>query len=78
MDVGYGLGDKLRFLTLSCGFDVAFQDKHAVLGVKIRALLVKGSARLCIERFTPDIAFIDPPYDLDSEYHAILEMLGRL
>ncbi len=56
---------------------MALQDNIAELGLKSRALLVKGSARLSIERFDPDIAFIDPPYDLEAEYHAVMEMLGE-
>ena len=53
------------------------QENTVELGLKARALLVKGSARLTLERFDPDIVFIDPPYELEAEYHAVLEMLGE-
>jgi 16S rRNA G966 N2-methylase RsmD len=32
---------------------------------------------LTIERFRGDVVFLDPPYDLEREYAAVLELLGK-
>lgn len=46
------------------------------LGLERRAELRQGRATALIGRITADIVFLDPPYDLHSEYEAALTKLG--
>jgi 16S rRNA (guanine966-N2)-methyltransferase len=46
------------------------------LGVEGRAELRQGKATALIGRITADIVFLDPPYDLHSEYEMALTKLG--
>ena len=62
------------------------KDRHAVetirenlslLGLERRATVIKGAALLALARFGADIVFLDPPYTLEREYTAALEMLSQ-
>src|ERR1700722_911886 len=46
------------------------------LGAGKEALIVRGQASLLLKNHPADIAFIDPPYDLVSEYEASLNALA--
>lgn len=46
------------------------------LGLEQRARVVPGPVLASLARHRPDIVFLDPPYDLESEYKAVLEALG--
>ena len=51
-------------------------ENLASLGLEARSVVVRGSAPAHLARFAPDICFLDPPYDLDSEYAAALGVFG--
>jgi 16S rRNA (guanine(966)-N(2))-methyltransferase RsmD len=46
------------------------------LGVMARAEVVRASVNLVLERFKPNIVFLDPPYKLEKEYATSLGILG--
>jgi 16S rRNA (guanine966-N2)-methyltransferase len=48
----------------------------ATLGVERRATVVTGSAALTIARHRAEIVFLDPPYEHQREYTAVLETLA--
>jgi 16S rRNA G966 N2-methylase RsmD len=48
------------------------------LGLEGRAELRQGKATALIGRITADIVFLDPPYDLHSEYETALTKLGEI
>jgi 16S rRNA (guanine(966)-N(2))-methyltransferase RsmD len=48
------------------------------LGLEGRAELRQGRATALIGKITADIVFLDPPYDLHSEYETALTKLGEI
>src|SRR6266550_3764943 len=48
------------------------------LGLEARAELRQGRATALIGKITADIVFLDPPYDLHSEYETALTKLGEI
>lgn len=48
------------------------------LGLEGRAELRQGRATALIGKITADIVFLDPPYDLHSEYETVLTKLGEI
>jgi 16S rRNA (guanine(966)-N(2))-methyltransferase RsmD len=56
----------------------AIRQNLASLKAERRATVYAGAALLTLERCrAADIVFLDPPYDLEREYPAALELLGR-
>jgi 16S rRNA (guanine(966)-N(2))-methyltransferase RsmD len=55
----------------------AIRENLAWLGVELRATVVAGLVLLTLPRHQADIVFLDPPYDLEREYAAVLEVLGE-
>ena len=53
------------------------RENLSALGVEDRAAVAVGPALASIAQYPADIVFLDPPYDLESEYAAALEKLGR-
>jgi 16S rRNA (guanine(966)-N(2))-methyltransferase RsmD len=53
------------------------QENLAALGLESRARVVPGPVTAALRRYSPDIAFLDPPYGLESEYESALEILGE-
>jgi 16S rRNA (guanine966-N2)-methyltransferase len=53
------------------------RDNLASLKVESRATVVKGPALLTLARSTAGIVFLDPPYNLEREYTAVLELLSQ-
>ena len=49
----------------------------ASLGVERRATVVPGPVLLTLPNQHADIVFLDPPYDLEREYGAVMEVLGE-
>jgi 16S rRNA (guanine(966)-N(2))-methyltransferase RsmD len=49
----------------------------ASLDLEPRATIVAGPVLLTIPRCPADIVFLDPPYDLEREYAAVLEILSE-
>jgi 16S rRNA (guanine966-N2)-methyltransferase len=56
--------------------DVIRQNLRS-LGVEERAQVICGKATTPLGRLRADIVFLDPPYDLGSEYDAALRALGE-
>jgi len=53
------------------------RENLASLEVERRATVVAGPVLLTLERHPADIVFLDPPYPLEREYTAALELLGQ-
>jgi 16S rRNA (guanine(966)-N(2))-methyltransferase RsmD len=49
----------------------------AALGAERRATVVAGPVLLTLPKYAADIVFLDPPYDLEREYAAVLEVLAE-
>ncbi len=65
------------FLEKDRGALDAIRANLATLNVERRATVCAGAALLKLDRCRkPDIVFLDPPYDLESEYPAMLDLLG--
>ena len=52
------------------------RENLASLQLQARATVVTGPVLLTLERFTADIVFLDPPYELEREYQTTLQWLG--
>jgi 16S rRNA (guanine(966)-N(2))-methyltransferase RsmD len=52
------------------------RENLASLGLESRATVLTGLVQLTIERCRADIVFVDPPYELEREYAAVMEVLG--
>ena len=55
----------------------AIRQSLASLGVERRATVVAGPVLVPLPKYSADIVFLDPPYDLEREYGAVLEVLGE-
>ena len=55
----------------------AIRQNLASLGLEPRATVVGGPVLLTLPKHHADIVFLDPPYDLESEYAAALELLAE-
>jgi len=55
-----------------------FRENLKSLVLEGRAELRQGRATSLIGKITADIVFLDPPYDLDSEYETALTKLGEI
>ncbi|HUB81549.1 MAG TPA: 16S rRNA (guanine(966)-N(2))-methyltransferase RsmD [Bryobacteraceae bacterium] len=53
------------------------RENLALLGLEPRATVLKGAALLALARLRADIVFLDPPYTLEREYFAALEVLSQ-
>jgi 16S rRNA (guanine966-N2)-methyltransferase len=53
------------------------RENLAALGLERRATVLTGPVLLTLARASGDIVFLDPPYDLEREYTAALELLGE-
>ena len=53
------------------------RENLASLAVEARATVVTGPALLTLPRYQAEIVFLDPPYDLEREYLAALELLAE-
>ena len=54
----------------------AIRENLASLAVEARATVVPGPVMKTLARQRGDIVFLDPPYALEAEYGAALELLG--
>ena len=55
----------------------AIRENLALLQAERRATVYAGAALVTLERCrAADIVFLDPPYDLEGEYQAALDLLG--
>jgi len=55
----------------------AIRENLAALGLERRATVVTGPVLLTLPRQHAGIVFLDPPYELEREYSAVLETLGE-
>jgi 16S rRNA (guanine(966)-N(2))-methyltransferase RsmD len=53
------------------------RENLALLQVERRATVVKGAVLLTLPRNPAGIVFLDPPYSLEREYKAALELLAE-
>ena len=65
------------FLERHRGALEAIRQNLAALGVERRAIVVAGPVLLTLPKLHADIVFLDPPYDLEREYAAAMEVLGE-
>ena len=52
------------------------RDNLASLGIGREISVVRGQASVLLANYPADIAFLDPPYELETEYAASLEALA--
>jgi len=55
----------------------AIRQNVASLGIEARATVVAGPVLVTLPKYSADIVFLDPPYDLEREYGAVLGVLGE-
>jgi 16S rRNA (guanine(966)-N(2))-methyltransferase RsmD len=55
----------------------AIRENLAALGAEARATVAAGPALLSLLRFHAEIVFLDPPYDLEREYRAAMDLLAE-
>lgn len=53
------------------------RENLASLGIEDRALVALGAAASLIPRYKAGIVFLDPPYDRDSEYGKVLDLMSE-
>ncbi|MCC7497479.1 MAG: 16S rRNA (guanine(966)-N(2))-methyltransferase RsmD [Bryobacterales bacterium] len=64
------------FIERSRGALAVLGENLRTLGLEDRARVVSGKVTLWLDKFTAGIVFLDPPYELEREYMASLELLG--
>jgi 16S rRNA (guanine(966)-N(2))-methyltransferase RsmD len=55
----------------------AIRQNLATLGLEARATVVAGAVLVTLPKQQADIVFFDPPYELEREYAAVLEVLAE-
>ena len=55
----------------------AIRENLASLGLEARATVAPGPVLLTLPRHRADVVFLDPPYDMEREYAAALELLAE-
>jgi len=55
----------------------AIRDNLASLNLEPRATVIAGPVLLTLAHYSATIVFLDPPYSLDREYRAALDMLSQ-
>jgi 16S rRNA (guanine(966)-N(2))-methyltransferase RsmD len=53
------------------------RENLASLKLEARSTVVTGPVLLTLPRYPADIVFLDPPYELESEYQAVLGLLSE-
>ena len=66
------------FLERSRGAIEVIRENIGSLDLEPRATVVVGPVLLTISRHTADIMFLDPPYELEREYAAVLDTLSAI
>jgi len=54
----------------------AIEENLASLRLGARATVAAGAVLRTLPQYRADIVFLDPPYDQEAEYGAVLELLG--
>lgn len=65
------------FIERSKAAEKVLRENLASLGIEDRAVVALGAATSLIPRFQAGIVFLDPPYDRESEYAKVLQLLGE-
>ena len=52
------------------------RENLASLGIQNRAEVYTGKTVTVLERVSADVVFLDPPYEMEKEYEAALNVLG--
>lgn len=68
--------ERAVFIERSRGAIAVLRENLASLGVTGSANIVTGKASSVVAQYPGDIVFLDPPYELESEYAACLAALG--
>jgi 16S rRNA (guanine966-N2)-methyltransferase len=66
------------FLERSRGAIEVIRENLVSLELEARATVVTGPVLLTLSRYSADIVFLDPPYDLEREYTAALDALSEI
>jgi 16S rRNA (guanine966-N2)-methyltransferase len=66
------------FLERSRGAIEVIRENLASLDLESRATVVAGPVLLTVSRYPADILFLDPPYELEREYAALLDVLSAI
>ncbi len=64
------------FVEKNRGAVAVIRENLAALGLESRAEVYTGKVATVLERVNADIVFLDPPYELEKEYGAVLTALG--
>src|SRR5204863_8960281 len=56
----------------------ALRENLATLKLEARATVVSGPVLLALDRQHADVVFLDPPYALEREYTASLDLLSQI
>lgn len=64
------------FIERSKGAERVLRENLASLGIEDRAVVALGAAATLIPRYKACIVFLDPPYDRESEYGKVFQLLG--
>ncbi len=67
---------KAIFIEKNHGAIRVIRENLAALGVQDRATVIHAQAAPQISRYQADIVFLDPPYELETEYAAALRAIG--
>ena len=67
---------KAIFIEKNHGAIRVIRENLAALGVQDRATVIHAQAAPQISRYQADIVFLDPPYELQTEYGAALRAIG--
>lgn len=65
------------FLERSRAAIETLRENLDTLGLERRSTVVPGPVLLTLPRYPANIAFLDPPYDLEREYAAALDLLAQ-
>jgi 16S rRNA (guanine966-N2)-methyltransferase len=65
------------FIERSKTAEKVLHENLASLGIEDRALVALGAAASLIPRYKAGIVFLDPPYDRETEYGKVLQVLGE-
>jgi 16S rRNA (guanine(966)-N(2))-methyltransferase RsmD len=65
------------FIERSKAAERVLRENLANLGIEDRALVVLGAATSLIPRHKAGIVFLDPPYDRESEYGRVLDLISE-
>jgi 16S rRNA (guanine(966)-N(2))-methyltransferase RsmD len=66
------------FLERSRGAIEVIRENLESLDLESRATVVTGPVLLTLSRYPADIVFLDPPYELEREYAAVLDALVEI